>query len=159
MKIVLATRNRAKAEEIRKMLEGMDITLLTLDDFPEIKEMPPEDGATFEANALIKARSAAKETGLPALADDSGLEVDFLMGRPGVFSARYSGPHATDELNNMKLLKELQRASFEKRRARFRCAAAFVDKGAEAVFAGALEGVIAENPAGRGGFGYDGRRG
>ncbi|MCR4287486.1 MAG: non-canonical purine NTP pyrophosphatase, partial [Deltaproteobacteria bacterium] len=109
MKVVLATRNAGKAAEIREILSSSGLELLTLDDFPKLG-LPPETGDTFRENAVAKARFVAEKTGLLALADDSGLEVDFLMGRPGVLSARYSGPEATDEKNVEKLLHELHGA-------------------------------------------------
>lgn len=154
-KLVLATRNPGKVREIRKLLEGTGIAVLTLDDVPPM-EMPPEEGDTFEENAVAKARFVAARTGLAALADDSGLEVDFLNGGPGVRSARYAGPEATDRENYEKLLKELEGVESGKRSARFRSVVALVTPdGAEACFEGAFEGVIAFTPGGRGGFGYD----
>lgn len=155
MKIVLATRNKGKIREIREMLKDAPVEVLTLEDFPALT-LPPEDGATFEENALKKARFVARETGLAALADDSGLEVEGLQGRPGVRSARYAGPSATDEDNVEKLLKELEGRPPNERSARFRCSAAFADPaGGEAVFEGTLDGVITEGPRGASGFGYD----
>ncbi|MFQ5465480.1 MAG: XTP/dITP diphosphatase [Thermodesulfobacteriota bacterium] len=154
-KIVIATRNSGKVREIRRILEGLGVELSALDDFPAL-DMPPEDEPTFEGNALAKARFVAKETGLAALADDSGLEVDRLGGRPGVRSARYAGPHATDEDNRTRLLAELEGVGQDGRAARFRCAVAYVSpEGEEAVFSGTLEGSIASAPKGAGGFGYD----
>lgn len=154
-RIVLATGNKGKLREIKELLRGMDIEVLTLDDFPLIK-LPPETGATFAENALAKARFVAGLSGLAAVADDSGLEVDSLGGRPGVRSARYAGEGATDMDNCLKLLSELKGAGADKRSARFRCAVAFVSPdGEEACFEGTLEGVITEAPRGGGGFGYD----
>lgn len=155
MKVVLATRNRGKAAEMARILEGSGIELVTLDEYPELV-LPPETGQTFAENSLDKARFVARETGLCALADDSGLEVDALGGRPGVRSARYSGEGATDRQNFEKLLAELKGAGPDKRSARFRCALAFVERGGgEHIFEGSFEGVIAEAPRGSGGFGYD----
>lgn len=155
MKLIVATKNKGKVSEIGKILEGTGVELLSLADFPDIV-MPEETGATFEANALIKARAIASATGFPALADDSGLEVDSLGGRPGIFSARYAGTGATDEENYLKLLGELEGVPDGKRTARFRCAVAFVSSdGASRVFHGTLEGQIAQGPSGTGGFGYD----
>jgi XTP/dITP diphosphohydrolase len=116
-----------------------------------------EDGDTFEANALQKARQAAAATGLPALADDSGLEVDALGGAPGVYSARYAGVGATDEANNAKLIEAMRGVPPERRGVRYRCVAAFVDPagGREVWRAGSCEGRLLEAPRGSGGFGYD----
>ncbi|HHL39754.1 MAG TPA: XTP/dITP diphosphatase [Deltaproteobacteria bacterium] len=155
MKLVIATRNPGKAREIKAILSDADLTVLTLDDFPGL-ELPPEDGATFEENALIKARHVAERTGLAALADDSGIEVDALGGRPGVYSARYAGPGATDEENNRKLVEELRGVDEARRTARYRCVVALVTpEGLEKTFSGAFEGRIVLEPRGSGGFGYD----
>lgn len=155
MKVVLATKNTGKAKEIGRILEGSGVEIISLEGFAGI-ELPPETGKTMDENALLKARAVAKATGLPALADDSGLEVDFLGGAPGVYSARYSGEKATDEENWKKLLRELEGVAGEKRTARFRCALALVgfDEN-EYLFEGVFEGVIAEAPRGANGFGYD----
>jgi XTP/dITP diphosphohydrolase len=155
MKVVLATRNTGKAKEIGRILEGSGVEIISLEGFPGV-ELPPETGKTMKENALIKARAVAKVTGLPALADDSGLEVDFLGGAPGVYSARYSGEKATDEENWKKLLMELEGAPADKRSARFRCALALVGLDeSEHLFEGVFEGVIAQAPRGTNGFGYD----
>lgn len=155
MKITLATKNRSKAAEIMEILKGVGAEVLTLDDFPQVV-MPPERGATFRENAVEKARFVAEATGTLALADDSGLEVEALGGRPGVLSARYAGAGATDEENFTKLLKELEGVPFEKRKARFVCVIAVAGPGVEeAAFEGTLEGYISVEPSGRGGFGYD----
>lgn len=154
-KVLLATGNRGKIREIKHILEGLDLEIFTLDDYPGLK-MPPEDGATFRDNALIKARHIAKKTGLSVLADDSGLEVDCLGGLPGVRSARYAGEGASDKENYLKLLGELSGVPEGKRGARFKCAVAFVvPGGVEEVFEGSFEGVIAPEARGGGGFGYD----
>jgi len=152
MRLVLATRNEGKAKEIREALSGLEVDLLTLSDFPEVHE----DGATFSENAKKKALTVAKFTGLPALADDSGLEVDALGGMPGVRSARFAGEGADDDANNRKLLELLKGLPPERRTARFRCvlALAFPD-GEVYTVEGTCEGLIAEEPAGEGGFGYD----
>lgn len=151
----MATKNKGKVSEIGKILEGTGVELLSLADFPDIV-MPEETGATFEENAIIKASAIASATGLAALADDSGLEVDALGGRPGVYSARYAGVGATDEENYRKLLGELKGLSDGERTARFRCAVAFVaPDGVKAVFHGTLEGSISQGARGTGGFGYD----
>ncbi|MBI5642156.1 MAG: XTP/dITP diphosphatase [Deltaproteobacteria bacterium] len=154
MRIALATKNRGKIEEIRSILKDTGIEVVTLDEFPSLR-LPPEEGKTFKENALLKARHVARETGFAALADDSGLEVDYLSGRPGVYSARYAGINAADEENCAKLLGELEGVPDDKRSARFRCVIALVDKGREETFEGALEGFIAHEPKGENGFGYD----
>ncbi|MBI5493151.1 MAG: XTP/dITP diphosphatase [Deltaproteobacteria bacterium] len=153
LKVVIATRNRGKISEIKTILKDLSLELLSLDDFPQIK-LPPEEGNTFEENALAKARYVASITDLPALADDSGLEVDALNGRPGVCSARYAGEGSTDRENYLKLLSELK--GIGDRRARFRCVIAFVDpRKGDRTFEGVFEGVVAEAPRGHRGFGYD----
>lgn len=155
MEIVIATKNRGKASEIREILKGLDVKLLTLEDFPGL-DLPPEGTGTFMENALAKARFVSVAAKRPALADDSGIEVDFLRGRPGVLSARFAGEGASDEENYRKLLKELEGAPPDQRRARFRCAMAFVEPGGgEHVFEGVFEGSIAAAPRGVHGFGYD----
>lgn len=155
MKVVLATKNRGKAAEIGRILEGSGVEIMSLEGFPGV-DLPPETGNTMRENALLKARAVAMATGLPALADDSGLEVDFLKGAPGVYSARYSGENATDEENNRKLLRELEGVPQKMRAARFRCviALAGLDKD-EHLFEGTYEGSITEAPRGAQGFGYD----
>ena len=156
MKVVLATRNRGKLREIAPLLAGLGLELCTIDDVAPKAELR-EDADTFEENALAKARQAAAATGLPAVADDSGLEVDALGGAPGVRSARYAGPGADDARNNAKLLEALRDIPPGGRRARFRCVAAFVDpaRGREITRAGVCEGEILGAPRGEGGFGYD----
>lgn len=155
MKIALATKNAGKAAEIGRILEGSGVEIVSLQAFPGV-ELPPETGKTMRENALLKARHVFKAAGLPALADDSGLEVDFLGGAPGVYSARYSGEKATDEENWRKLLRELEGVPEEKRSARFRCALALVGfDDDEHLFEGVFEGSIAEAPRGANGFGYD----
>lgn len=154
MKLVIATKNRGKARELGDLLKGLDIEVLSLSDFPSAV-LPPEDGKTFRENALKKARAVFEATGLPSLADDSGLVVDALYGRPGIFSARYAGEGASDEDNYRKLLGELEGVATEKRSARFVCALAYKDKGREEVFEGELKGRIAASPRGVNGFGYD----
>ncbi|EPR44548.1 Nucleoside-triphosphatase rdgB [Desulfovibrio sp. X2] len=153
--IVLATRNKGKIAELAALLEGLSVAVKGLSDYPEIPEIP-EDGATFEENALIKARAVCKATGLPALADDSGLAVDALSGAPGVYSARYSGEGATDERNNAKLLEALRGLPEDGRACRFVCCMALVaPDGRETTVRGEWEGRVAEAPRGEGGFGYD----
>jgi XTP/dITP diphosphohydrolase len=155
MEIVLATRNKKKIEEIRRITAGLSITIRSLADFPECPETV-EDRDTFEGNATKKAVEICRCTGRVALADDSGLAVDALGGAPGVYSARYAGEGANDVLNNEKLLSELQGVPSDKRTARFVCcmALAFPD-GAVSTFLGEAEGSITLKPKGKTGFGYD----
>ncbi len=151
--IVLATTNAKKREELRRYLEGLPVELLP---FPEGVEPPPEEGATFRENAIAKAVYVAKATRELVIAEDSGIEVDALGGRPGVMSARYSGEEATDEQNNAKLLAELKGVPSDKRTARYRCAIVLAnEEGALLEAEGAVEGIIAEAPSGTYGFGYD----
>jgi XTP/dITP diphosphohydrolase len=153
--LVIASRNRGKIREIRHLLEGRVGRVLSLDDLDPVPETV-EDGETFEENALKKGREAAAFTGIPVLADDSGLIVDALDGRPGVRSARFSGEGATDETNNVKLLEELRGVPPELRTARFRCVAALCFPDGECrTFSGDLEGIILDDPRGGEGFGYD----
>jgi XTP/dITP diphosphohydrolase len=156
VKIVLATRNRGKLAEITRLLDHMEVEVVTIDQVAPDAELN-EDEDTFEGNSLAKARQAAAATGLPAIADDSGLEVDALGGAPGVHSARYAGLPSDDARNNAKLLDALRDTPVDKRGARFRCAASFVDRarGIEIVRHGVCEGQILSAPRGDGGFGYD----
>jgi XTP/dITP diphosphohydrolase len=156
VKIVVATRNRGKLREIVPLLGDLGLELCTLDDLAPDAELR-EDGVTFEENALAKARQAARATGLPAIADDSGLEVDALGGAPGVWSARYAGSPTDDGRNNAKLIAALAVLPGAPRAARFRCVAAFVDpaRGIEIVRSGSCAGDILGAPRGEGGFGYD----
>lgn len=156
MKVVLATGNPGKLKELRAMLaaKGFEIVSQTELEVPEAEET----GASFRENALLKARNAARHTGLPAIADDSGLEVDALGGAPGIYSARYAGPKATDADNLRKLLQELDAVPAADRRARFRCVIAYMrraDDPAPLVCEGVWEGSILEAPRGANGFGYD----
>jgi XTP/dITP diphosphohydrolase len=156
-RLVVASLNRAKAREIAEILaaEGLGCEVVPLADLPEVA-LPAETGETFAENALAKARVAARATGLPAIADDSGLEVDALGGEPGVMSARYAGESASDADRYRRVLTLLAEVPDERRTARFRCAAAFVSpEGAELFAEGTCEGRIARAPAGAGGFGYD----
>ncbi len=152
-KIVLATANKGKVREFEGLLGGVFGNIVSLNDLAS----PPgviEDGETFRENAVKKARAIASYSGIPALADDSGLEVDALGGRPGVYSARYAGEGATDGDNITKLLSELEGA--DNRRARFVCFLALVTpEGKEITAEGRREGVIMMEPRGGGGFGYD----
>ena len=153
MKLVIATRNKHKLEEIRAIFSLGALELSSALDFPDIPDVV-EDGLTFEDNAIKKAVTLARATGCWALADDSGLEVEALDGRPGVYSARYAGEPADYEANNRKLLAELQGQS--NRRARFRCVVALADpSGKTRVVQGRCDGTIIDRPRGRAGFGYD----
>ncbi len=178
--LVVATRSRHKLGELRDLLDLPHTRLLSLDDIG-VTDEAPEDGATFDENATFKARFYAERTGLPTLADDSGLEVDALGGRPGVHTRRYAGPEATDEENNVKLLGALEGLPPDRRTARYRCVLALVDPGADGeasgsqrgeaagrtarasaaepvpvvVRRGTFEGRIAQGPRGTNGFGYD----
>lgn len=155
-RVVLATGNAGKLREIAALLAPLGFQVVPQDQFGI--EPPPETGDTFEANALIKARHASRIARLPALADDSGIEVDALGGRPGVHSARYAGERASDAENNALLLAELSRQPPEARAARYRCVIAYVrfaDDPAPMFARGAWEGRIGTTPAGDGGFGYD----
>jgi XTP/dITP diphosphohydrolase len=158
-RLVVATRSRHKLGELRVLLHLPGVRLLDLDD-AGIAEEAPEDGETFDENAVFKARFYARLSGLPTLADDSGLEVDALDGRPGVRTRRFAGPDATDDENNAHLLTLLSGLPPERRTARYRCALAFVDPDSErpervTIRRGTFEGRIATHPRGRGGFGYD----
>ncbi len=154
-KIILATGNRGKVKEIRDLVADLPISFLSLNDIPDPPEVL-EDGATFEENALKKARETARATGMPALADDSGLCVDALDGRPGVLSARYAGDDSSDESKYRRILKEMRDVPEGKRTARFVCVLALVHPdGEERIFRGVCEGRITREPRGAGGFGYD----
>ncbi len=154
--IVLASGNQGKLIELQSMLDNLGYSVKAQSDFnvPDV----PETGLTFIENALIKARNASKETGLPSIADDSGIEVDELLGQPGIYSARFSGDDATDEENNKKLIQSLAGLPKEKRTARYQCVLVFLrhEKDPTPVIAqGSWEGYIAEEPKGNNGFGYD----
>lgn len=153
--LVLATRNRHKVMELVALLRDLGITIRSLDEFPDAPDVV-EDGATCEANAIKKARAIAEFTGLPAVADDTGLEVDALGGRPGVYAARYAGEEATYEDNCRKLLRELTGVPRERRTARFLTVAALaLPSGEVQVAQGTLDGTITEEASGALGFGYD----
>ena len=154
MQIVLATHNRGKMEEMAAILGQLPVELLTLDAFPEIGDIP-ETGNTLKENAFIKAETVHRLTGLPALADDTGLEVDALNGAPGIYSARYAGADATFDDNCQKMLKELHSIPLERRTARFCTVIAFVNRGEKEWVQGVAEGRIIEEKRGIGGFGYD----
>ena len=150
---VLATANPHKVAELAGMFAGLDVELVPK---PADVALPEETGRTFLANARLKARAVALATGETALADDSGLEVDALGGDPGVLSARYAGPGATDRDNNAKLLAELDGIHGPNRRARFRCVLVLVaPDGRELTADGRIEGFVLEAARGAGGFGYD----
>jgi XTP/dITP diphosphohydrolase len=155
MILVLATQNRGKIREIEKALDLPRLKIQSLQDFPDLPEVV-EDGQTFLENAFKKARACAQATGLPALADDSGLEVDFLNGAPGIYSARFSGLEATDEANNRKLLALLEGIPEERRTARFVCRMVlYFPEGKWIQTEGFCPGIIARAPRGEHGFGYD----
>ncbi len=152
--IILATHNIHKARELKTLIGDLDIKVLTLDDISD-EIILKEDGDTFEANAFQKARTVYNKTKLISLADDSGLEVFYLNCRPGVFSARYAGIEATDEMNNEKLLEEMRGVAPRRRRAQFRSILALVGAGMESVTEGVCPGTLGEIPHGTNGFGYD----
>ncbi len=156
-RLVLATRNAHKVTELRAILAdaGLEVELLGADAFPEVPDVK-ETGTTFAENALLKAHTLAAATGLPAIADDSGLCVDVLGGAPGIFSARWAGRHGDDEANLRLLLAQLADIDDSHRAAHFACAAALaLPDGTERVVEGRLEGTLRHEPSGSGGFGYD----
>jgi XTP/dITP diphosphohydrolase len=155
MRIVLASRNQGKIREIQAMLEDLDIEIRSLNDYQDISDID-EDGESFFENALKKAKVVSEHTGEIVLADDSGLEVEYLDGKPGVYSSRYSGSDATDSSNIKKLLETLEGVSVEKRGASFRCVLVlYQPNGKYRSFEGRLHGIIHDKPVGDGGFGYD----
>jgi XTP/dITP diphosphohydrolase len=148
--LILATGNRHKLREMRELLPELDLQAL-----PEGVEIPPEDGDSFAANALIKARAVHAATGEPVLADDSGIAAEALGGAPGIYSARYAGEGASDEVNLAKLLRDVAAAGGS-RRAAYVCVLALIDgDGEEHLFEGECEGTLVEQGRGEGGFGYD----
>ncbi len=154
--IVLATGNKGKVKELATMLAPFNMTIIPQNecDVPEADET----GTTFVENAIIKARNAAKHTGLPAIADDSGLEVDYLNGQPGIYSARYAGASAKDGDNVVKLLDALKGVTKEQRSARFHCVLVYMRHAEDPtplIFHGSWEGQITEQASGTEGFGYD----
>lgn len=151
-KLVLASRNKNKIEEMRAIVSNLGIEVLSALDFPHLEEVE-EDLPTLEGNALKKARYVFQQTGIPSLSDDTGLEVDALDGRPGVYSARYAGENATYQDNVLKLLAELN--GKHERGARFRTVVALVTDTEEQTFEGFVEGEITKEQTGDGGFGYD----
>lgn len=157
-RLVLATRNQGKIIELRRILDAISqgtIELVSVDQYPEIPDVE-ETGSTFEENALLKAVAISNATGLPAIADDSGLCVDALGGAPGIFSARYAGKHGDDNANLNKVLVELQGIEDTKRSAHFTCVTALVmPDGRKVTKTGEFHGFIAHVPVGEHGFGYD----
>ncbi|MEU8134151.1 RdgB/HAM1 family non-canonical purine NTP pyrophosphatase [Streptodolium elevatio] len=156
-RLVLATRNTHKVTELQQILKdaGLAVELVGVDAFPDVPDVP-ETGLTFAANALLKAHAVARATGLPAVADDSGLCVEALNGMPGIFSARWSGTHGDDRANLELLLAQVSDIAVEHRAAYFACAAALaLPDGTERVVEGRLNGTLTFAPRGTGGFGYD----
>jgi XTP/dITP diphosphohydrolase len=155
-KIVLATGNKGKIRELNQMLAGLPYKVVSQSEF-NVAEVP-ETGTTFVENAIIKARNAAAHTGLPAIADDSGIEVDALKGAPGIRSARFAGEDANDRKNTEKLLADIEDVPANQRSARFQCVLIYMRHAADPtpiICQGTWEGRITENPAGENGFGYD----
>jgi len=153
--LLVATGNAGKVRELAALLEGSGISLRSMKDFPQVQPVL-EDGETFAQNAMKKAKSACEATGIPVIADDSGLSVDAIGGRPGVYSARYAGEGCSDGDNNRKLLGELSGIGLEHRTAAFHCVIALcLPDGHCRTFDGELKGVITEAPVGCDGFGYD----
>jgi XTP/dITP diphosphohydrolase len=157
-RVLIATTNRGKLREFRALLADLPIDLVTLDDVLPGRPPVEETGDTFRENALIKAHAAASATGMITLAEDSGLEVDALSGKPGVRSARFASEHATDADNNAELLAALEHVPDDRRTARYRCVLVLLDPSSSAsplVTEGTCEGWIGRAPRGEGGFGYD----
>lgn len=153
-KLLVATKNAGKIKELTELLANSGLEIISLSSFPSLADVE-ETGLTFTENALIKAHYYYKETQILSLSDDSGLSVDALDGAPGVYSARYSGPNASDKTRYEKLLAELKDIPLEKRTARFTCSLALVGKDLEEVFSASTEGQIIFSPRGENGFGYD----
>jgi len=156
MKVTLASSNKGKLAEFQQLLSGLNFDVVPQSEF----QVPDaiENGLSFVENAIIKARHASKLIGLPAIADDSGLEVDFLNGAPGIYSSRFSGENATDEKNNQRLLSLLQEAEENERTARFQCLLVYMrhpEDPTPIICQGTWEGLITLNPEGDNGFGYD----
>jgi len=155
LKWIIASRNRDKLQEIKKLFSSLEIQFLSLLDFPNFEEIK-EEGYVFAENAVIKAKKVFEALRYPTIADDSGLVVDALYGMPGVFSSRFAGEEATYRDNRKKLLNMLEGLPFHKRRAKFVCVVAFVNvKGEVFIEEGEVEGFITEYERGEGGFGYD----
>jgi XTP/dITP diphosphohydrolase len=155
LKVIIATKNAGKAKEFVKMFEPYNIEVKTLLDFPEFAEIE-ETGKTFEENAILKAETVCAQLGVMAIADDSGIMVDALDGRPGIYSARYAGVEKDDEANNDKLLEELKDVPQEERTARYYCALAFASPNHRTITVhDTCEGIILSKRQGTNGFGYD----
>ena len=153
--LVLASGNKGKLAEFQRLLDGLDVQIHSMKDYPEIGEIV-EDGSTFAENALIKARTVCKATGKPVMADDSGLAVDALNGAPGIYSARFAGEQRSDADNNAKVLRLMETVADADRTARFFCVIAIVlPDGREYTVEGTCEGTILHALRGEGGFGYD----
>jgi XTP/dITP diphosphohydrolase len=154
MKILLATQNQHKLEEISHLLDPFDLELVSLSDYPAIGDII-EDGSTLEANALIKAKAGFVHTGLPTLADDTGIAVEALNGAPGVYAARYAGENVTYEDNVRKMLHEMTGVPNGKRQAKFQTVAIYYDGHSSVSALGEVDGLITEDRRGDAGFGYD----
>lgn len=156
LKVVVATKNKKKMAELIEAFDGLDLAIVPLSDFADTPD-PVEDGATFEENAVIKAKYYGERLGVPAIADDSGLTIEKLGGAPGVYSARYCGHHGSDEENNAHMVREMQRIGAADSPAAYECALAFVNPADGAVITshGRVSGKITLIPRGQGGFGYD----
>lgn len=153
--VIIATKNKGKAKEFERMFKPLGYSVLTLLDFPDFKDVE-ETGSTFEENAIIKAETVSKALDRMVIADDSGLSVDALEGRPGIFSARYAGEEKDDQANIDKVLAELENAPENERQARFYCALAVASPGHETfTVSGVCEGLILREKRGSHGFGYD----
>ena len=152
--LIIATHNNDKKTEMQYALKDLDVKILSLDSFPEIGEIE-ESGSTLLENSFIKAKEVYRKTGIPTLADDTGLEVEFLNGAPGVYSARYAGKNVTYEDNVKKLLSELSGVEKKLRVAQFRTVISFFSAKKELWVDGRIEGIITEKPIGEKGFGYD----
>jgi XTP/dITP diphosphohydrolase len=154
MEIILATHNLDKYKELKKSFSNTPIKILTLQDFPEIKEII-EDGSTLEENAFIKSRTVYNITKIPTISDDTGLEVDALNGEPGVYSARYAGSNCSYSDNVNKLLESMENVEDRLRTAKFRTVVTFINKDMELVAEGSVQGTITRKAKGNRGFGYD----
>ena len=154
MKLLLATHNKNKIIEIKNALQELDIEILSLDDYPDMPDVI-EDGDTLEHNSLKKAREIYEYSGITTLADDTGLEVEYLNGEPGVYSARWAGEDCSYEDNNRKMLRELDGVKLDKRDAVFRCVITFFGENLHETTEGVLNGKIIEDFKGQKGFGYD----
>ncbi|MBL6964738.1 MAG: RdgB/HAM1 family non-canonical purine NTP pyrophosphatase [Bacteroidetes bacterium] len=154
MQFILATHNLNKIKEIKKAFDDADIEIMSLHDFPDLPDVM-EDGETIEENSLKKAKEIFEHTGIAAIADDTGLEVDYLDGAPGVYAARFAGENCTYEDNNLKMLNSLKGVSRGKRGAKFRCIVTLYGENLHHVTEGILDGEIIEKLTGKNGFGYD----